>query len=233
MLLAAAIAVLAGVLIFLFVDSRSENGGLIGGGSTRVLVAKKLIPKGSSGEVIAAQQLTATQTLDASDVKTGAITDPKALAGQSAVADVFPGQQLTASDFSAAAGASTRLGPDQRGVQVAVDATHGLIGNIQTGDRVDVFYSGTGAGEAVVKPLINNALVLAAPVAAGGEGGGTSVLLRTSTDDAAKVAFTGDNARVYLVLRPPVGAKNVPDSRTTLDSVLNASAETQPAGAGD
>ena len=66
-----------------------------------MLVAKNLIPKGTSGTVIAEKQLFQAATLSKDDLKVGAISDPAYLNGRVAVADIFPGQQITTADLSA------------------------------------------------------------------------------------------------------------------------------------
>ena len=65
-----------------------------------MLVAKNLIPKGTSGTVIAEKQLFQAATLSKDDLKVGAISDPAYLNGRVAVADIFPGQQITTADLS-------------------------------------------------------------------------------------------------------------------------------------
>lgn len=243
LLLAGVTALLAGALIFLFVDSR-DGGGVVGGGSERVLVAKRLIPKGSPGDVVGAQQLAVATTLEGEDLKEGAISDPKALAGKAAVADIYPGQQLTTADFTAAAvGLSAKLTGDQRAVAVPVDAAHGLIGSVQAGDHVDVFVglsqTGGSGGGSVVRTLLQNALVLSAAGAtdtgATGGGGGSTIILRASDRDATKLAFAADNGQVWIALRPPAGAKQSPTTVVTLESLLadNASVGDSDDGSGD
>ena len=66
-----------------------------------MLVAKSLIPKGTSGTVIAEKQLFQAATLSKDDLKVGALSDPAYLNGRVAVADIFPGQQITTADLSA------------------------------------------------------------------------------------------------------------------------------------
>ena len=70
---------------------------------TPVLVAKNLIPKGTSGTVIAEKQLFQAATLSKDDLKPGAISDPAYLNGRVAVGDIFPGQQITTADMGVVA----------------------------------------------------------------------------------------------------------------------------------
>ena len=64
-----------------------------------VLVAKKFIPTGTAGSM-AARKVISVPTLSPKEVEDGAITDPWYLAGRTATVDIFPGQQLTVSDFT-------------------------------------------------------------------------------------------------------------------------------------
>ena len=90
----------AGVVGFSSQRYRARVGGE--NAPTPVLVAKQLIPKGTSGVVIASQSMYAPTTLPRKEVEDGAIADPSLLAGHAAAADIFPGQQVTASDLAPA-----------------------------------------------------------------------------------------------------------------------------------
>lgn len=220
LIVAAAVALVALILIFLFVDNRNGGGGLVGGGATRVLVASALIPKGSSGDVVAARGLSQATTLDNGDVKSGAIADPSELRGKIATQDIYPGQQLTASSFKSGSGNITaKLAGDQRAVAVPVDPAHGMIGTVRTGDRVDVFVAvGSSNGkEPAVRALLQNVMVLDAPDPDSDNG---NIVLRAASNDAAKLAFASDNGKIWVALRPPVGAANTKGSTITLDSLL-------------
>ena len=94
---------------------------------TPVLVAKNLIPKGTSGTVIAEKQLFQAATLPKDDLKVGAISDPAYLNGRVAVADIFPGQQITTADVSAGLtdAMPTQLSGKQRAVAIPVGAAPG------------------------------------------------------------------------------------------------------------
>ncbi len=95
-----AAAVLAAILLIAYlVQYRSSVNDSTA--PTPVLVAKNLIPKGTSGTVIAEKQLFQAATLAKDDLKVGAISDPAYLNGRVAVADIFPGQQITTADLSA------------------------------------------------------------------------------------------------------------------------------------
>jgi len=50
---------------------------------------------------MASQPMYAPTTLPPNEVEVGAISDPAYLSGRTAATDIFPGQQLTATDFRA------------------------------------------------------------------------------------------------------------------------------------
>ena len=234
LMLAAGAALLAGILLFVFVSNQDDDGG--SGGAQRVLVAKQLIPKGSSGDVVAAQQLATATEFKGSQVKDGAITDPKTLQGDVAKSDIYPGQQITAADFTSSdEGVVAKLSGGQRAVAVPVDQAHGLIGDVKTGDHVDVLAGFTqngssGTNRPVLRTLLQNVLVLNAPEGGGGIGGtGTNITLRVGAEDAADLAFTADNGKVWILLRPPAGAKQTKPSTVSLQTLL---AGTRPINGG-
>ena len=207
-------AILAAILLIAYLHSyRSRVNG--GTQPMTVLVAKSLIPRGTSGTLIAQQHLYQVTTVPKDQLKNLAIADPAALSGHVTVADVYPGQQLTAGDFTIASVNSlpTQITGDRRAIAISVDATHGVGGQVQSGDHVDV-YVGISA---LIKLLASNVLVLAAPSSAGG-----NIILRVSAPQAAKFAFAADNGKIWLVLRPQAGATQTPPALVNVGSLLTA-----------
>jgi Flp pilus assembly protein CpaB len=205
-------AILAGILLFAFVQRYRSNQNA-SSAATTVFVAHGLIPQGSSADVIASEQLLQRTTLRGSQVQAGAIADPSVLHGEVAATNIYPGQQITAADFTAAATVASQLTSSQRALSVPVDSSHGLIGLVHTGEYVDVLASytgGAGAGRGSVTRLLHDVLVLSAPGAASGgigSGGATSnIVLRVSERDATGLAYAADNGKVWIVMRPPLGA---------------------------
>ena len=65
---------------------------------------------------------------------------PRASAARVATREIYEGAQLTASDFSTeATSLSSALTDAERIVSVPLDAAHGLVGQAQEGDHVDVY----------------------------------------------------------------------------------------------
>lgn len=226
-------AVLAALVLLVYLNSYRESVSASAQPLT-VLVAKNLIPRGTSGSVIATNGLFQTARVPTSQVKLGAISDPAALNGQVTLSDVYPGQQLTAADFSAtatAAALASQLTGNERAITVSIDQAHGLLGHLQAGNRVDIYVAfpeGDKTPIALMKLLVTNVLVLAAP--AGGEGG--TVALRLNSREAARVAFASDNAKLWFALRPPAAAKPTKPDIVTHQSLLFGAGAISTGGGG-
>ena len=123
--------------------------------------------------------------IPASQVESGALTDPGALTGKVTSTTIVPGQQLTEGDFSSASANAVllKLNGYQRAVAVPLSASQGLVGNLEVGDHVDVIAGfhvqpvdrfgqplGTGQAHPVVVTLIQDAPVLSVPSSTGFDG---------------------------------------------------------------
>lgn len=230
----AAAAAIAAVILLVYLNGyrssvRASNAPV------SVLVAKSLIPKGTSGTIIATKDLFQTASVAKDHAKEGALADPAAIGGRVALADIYPGQQLTIADFSATTTESvpTKITGAQRGIAIAIDGAHGMVGQVQPGDFVDV-YAGvkaidkeTDEEEMIVKLLIPKVQVLAVPTAQAAPGtvgatpgGGGNVVLRVNRAESARVAWVHDNGRLWLVLRPQSGSRVTAPQTVDLQSIL-------------
>lgn len=229
---ALAAAAIAGLLIVFFLQQYRSNVDE-GGVPTPVLVAQQLIEQGASGDAAGAQGLFKSGEVPRDQLKTGAVTDPATLRGKVAVAEILPGQQLTAADFKPAGSAIvTKLAADQRAITIALDSAHGLVGKVRGGDHVDVLSgfmldSTAGRPRPVLRMLMQNVLVLDVPKKAASSspvGAGANqtseVTLRVDTDAAPKIAFAADNGKLWLVLRPQNGERLDRTSLVSLASLL-------------
>jgi hypothetical protein len=95
----ASVTLAAAILLVVYLDRYRDRVGSEDT-PTPVLVAKQLIPAGTPGRLIASQGMYALVTLPKKEVEVGAISDPAYLSGRTAVADIFPGAQLTATDLA-------------------------------------------------------------------------------------------------------------------------------------
>ena len=193
-----------------------------------VLVAKKLIEKGMPGDIVGVRELFEEEEAPRSHVRDGAITDPSTLRGRVAVEDIYPGQQLTVSDFTLTTtqAVGAKLAGRQRAIALPLDYEANrqrvlkyfaskpalnpvvLTGDIHSNWVNDLQVDSGNRKSPVVKVIVQNALVLDAPrgAAAGvGANQDANVVLRVNRDEAAMMAYAVDNGKVWLVLRPRAG----------------------------
>jgi Flp pilus assembly protein CpaB len=208
--------VLAAILLVVYLDRyRARVGGR--NAPTPVLVAKQYIPAGTPGTLVASGPMYAPTTLPRKEVEIGAISDPQYLSGRAAAAEIFPGQQFTAADFATTDTASvdSQITGTQRALSISIDNVHGSLSQLASGDSVDIYTAVAG----VVKLFRPNVKVLITPNIAG-PSGGSNLILRIETKDAATFAYAADNTQLVFVLRPVVGAKPTKPSTANAATVL-------------
>lgn len=226
-------ALLAGVSIVAYLNryraSLEASGALV-----TVLVARESIPKGTSGTVLASKALYTATTMRESQLREGAISDPASLQGTVATREVFEGSQLTSADFAPAGDSlAADLTDRQRVVSIPLDAAHGMVGQIEAGNRVDVYAgfnvipldrSGRPVNGGQARPMLR--LIMSdVPVVAVGEkastgSGSTNVSLKVDDEKAAQLAFASDNGKVWLALRPSAGAMESRPGLVTIETML-------------
>jgi Flp pilus assembly protein CpaB len=233
-LLSVIAAAVAGGLILVYV-SRYRDSIKASGQPVTVLVARGRIASGTAGNVIAAKGLYTAQTLRQSQVLNGAFSDASSLRGEVATHDILQGSQLTSADFApASTNLAATLTGDQRIISIPFNSAQGLSGDLQAGDRVDV-YAGfsvsqvgpnglsTGGGS---KPVIRRILTDVPVVSVGGKTSGTfaststNLSFKVSDQEAAELAFATQNGTLWLGLRPSTGAKSSPPNIVSIETLL-------------
>jgi Flp pilus assembly protein CpaB len=218
----AAAAALAGLVLLVYLHSY-RNSLNSSAAPASVLVAKNLIQKGTPGNIIGTSDQFQVASVPKGQLQVGALTDPAALAGRVAVADIFPGQQLTDRYFAYAAPGTlqTNIAGSDRAINISTDAQHGMLGQIGTGDHVDIFIGlnlkTIGGSQPVIKLLMADVLVLRAPIAGSGQ-----LTLRAPLRQAAELAYAADNGQLWFVLRPASGAKTLNPGLINAQSLLTA-----------
>ena len=174
----------------------------------KVLVAAKLIQKGTPGDVIRTTSgLYQLRDVPKKQVDSGAIVNPAALAGKVALTDISFGQQLTAADFGAATGPTSSFGKNDRGVVIPLGAPQAVAGQIAAGSHVDVWVTTSGQGSSgVSKPI---AKLLFQDMRVLNVSGGNVTLEATPTE-SGQLIFASTNDSIWLVLRPTIGTKPKP-----------------------
>jgi Flp pilus assembly protein CpaB len=222
--IAAIAAFLAAILVFAAINSARKDTTNAAAPVT-VLVANQLIPKGSSGQALAEGHLFRTARVGEQTLVAGAVTDVSQVKDRVATQDIYPGQQISSRAFATSdGGLTTRLAATDRAVSIPLDSSHGLVGDITAGDRVDVLagfnvQGATGGTRPVMKPLATNVLVLKTDKRGAGSSSNSNVTMRVSAGMATKLAFASENGKVWLVLRP-AGAKEGPSTPVSVNSLL-------------
>jgi Flp pilus assembly protein CpaB len=231
-----AMLVAAGILVFAL--HRYRQGIENQSKPATVLLANRFIAKGTAGAAIGVGEYFRTTKILDKQVAQGALAGSAALHGEVAAVDIYPGQQLTAADFVSGGLFYSKLPANLRAVSVPVNTSQGLLGDIQTGDRADVYVSFPKEPEqkipAEVRLAAPDVVVLDAGKASTATLGGNSasaesdVVLEVDVHQAAELAFAADNGKVWLVLRPANGTS----PRTEVISELSILAGTTPASQG-
>jgi Flp pilus assembly protein CpaB len=202
-------AVIAAIALIVYLNNYRDS---VKGGNTAVpvLVASKLIQKGTTGDVLRTNPSYYSSTnIAKSNVESGAIQDPATLSGQVATVDISPGQQLTASDFGPTSSSSitNNLNPNQRAVVVQLGTPQSVGGQITAGSHVDFWVlssaqGSSGVSRPVAKLLFQNMYVL-------GINGG-NVTLRATPTQSGQIIYASTNDQIWLVLRPAIGTSPKP-----------------------
>lgn len=214
-----AVAVIAAILLIVYL-TRYKSSVDSTAAAVPVLVAKNLIPKGTPGTAVTTRSLYQSTSVPKESIQPGAISDPAALNGRLAIADIYPGSQLTLNNFSAeASGAlNAQLAGAERGVTLTIDAIRGSTANVASGDKVDIYMQVTRDGRTVIQLFRPGVTVLQAPGAQGG-----NVVLKVPTGDAPNVLFASTQTVLYFVIRPAAGAARTAPKLADLSTVVASS----------
>jgi Flp pilus assembly protein CpaB len=211
-------AVLAAIALLVYLK-QYRNSVNSGNQTVSVLVAKSLIQKGTPGNVVGTTHRYEVSSIPKKQVKTGAFVDPGTLAGKVAAVDIFPGEQITATDFvpANAAALTQNLAADQRAVVVPLDSPGEVGGQIGAGDHVDVWVAFQAQGaNGVSRPLVRE--VLQSMYVMGVTG--TQVTIRATPKQAGELIYASTNAKIWLVLRPAVGSTTTKPPLITANDLL-------------
>jgi Flp pilus assembly protein CpaB len=197
-LIALIAALIAGILIYLFVSHYNKTSTPPVSTTATVFVAKKYIPAGTPETQVISGDLLKSEVVPSTQVIAGAISDPSVITGEVASASIAAGQQVTATDFShTSVTISSYLNGPYRAVGIAIDPVHGLTSYIGVGSTIDVVATGKGGS----LELFNNITVLANTA-------GDVVLKLTQPQVLALTNAEEEGLTVWFSLRPLTGATN-------------------------
>ncbi len=195
-------AVIAAILLLVYLN-QYRNSVNNTAAPLQVLVAKNIIQKGVSGQTVASSGLYKLVNVAKSEAKTGVFVDPSALSGTVALETIYPGQQLTDTDFGAApTGLTPQLTRGQRAVVVPLDSPSSVGGQITAGDFVDVWVLLASGTNPIAREVLQKMYVMNLT--------GGNVTLRATPKQAGELIFASNNEKIWLTLRPPVASVTRP-----------------------
>jgi pilus assembly protein CpaB len=135
---------------------------------------------------------------------------------------------------------STVLAGERRALTIAVDQMNSQAGNLEPGDWVDLYYSRSDGGDAVLVPLLQRVEVLAAGAALLADAGNaqsatadrdfSTITLGLSADDAARIVLAQQSGSLSVVLRSPQDASRIPaEPRSSRELLLRTQRTRNPA----
>jgi pilus assembly protein CpaB len=214
---AALILIVVGTVVLVAYVRGADNRALAGVQTVEVLVADQPIPEGTPAEQLG--QLVRIEVLPVKAALDGRVTDLSALAGQLAVVDLQPGEQLLASRFQSPDDRETPgTVPVPAGLQevsVLLEPQRAIGGRLAAGNRIGVVVSmGTPATHAVLHRVLVTQ-VQGAPAPTSAEGGTETasagapapaaslmITLAVSAAQAEAVVFGIEHGTLWLTLEP-------------------------------
>jgi Flp pilus assembly protein CpaB len=208
-------AVIAAIVLLVYLN-QYRNSVDSGAQPVSVLVAKSLIQKGTPGNVVGSSGLFQVTSIPQKQLKTGAFVDPQTLAGKVAASDIYPGQQLTATDFVPTNGSvlTQSLARNERAVVIPLDSASEVGGQIVAGDHVDIWVAwnaqgANGVSRPIVREVLQDMYVLNVV--------DSGVTFRATPRESGELIFASQQTKIWLVLRPTIG------TTTTKPPVISAS----------
>jgi Flp pilus assembly protein CpaB len=189
-------ALLAALLLYMFVQHYRRAPVAAAPTQVVAFVATQYIPAGTPESAVASGNMLKRVEVPSTQAVAGAIADPSAIAGEVSATPIAPGQQISIADFTRSiATINSYLTGRYRAIALPIDAAHGLTAYLAQGDNVDIMVD-EGPNTAVIAQNV--------PVLANADG---DVVLKVSDAQALTLAGASDDAKIWLTLRPPTGAR--------------------------
>lgn len=222
------LSLVAGVLVFKWMNARMGADQQDAASQVTVIVASKDIAKGEK----LTEELLKTSTFKKDNAPAGAYANADSLTGRVASGPIGTGEAITASRLveqgASYAGVSTMIAPGKRAVAVKGNSVLGLSGFIRPGNHVDVLVTmdvkGKGGGRsgtdeyAFSKTVLEDIKVIATgtELERSGDDGETSPVdtytLELTSLESEKLALAASRGTLHFALRNPAEAADV---RTT------------------
>ena len=147
------IAAIGTTLVYLYAKQANDRA-IAEARPVDVLVAKTLIPAGTTAEQILTDQSVELQQIPEKAVAEGAIGDIQGVAGQVAVGPIYPGQQILTQLFGETAGAVTGINIPEGllAASFSFGDTARVAGFVNAGSEVAVFLTSPAASNDEQRP---------------------------------------------------------------------------------
>jgi Flp pilus assembly protein CpaB len=195
-IIAAFAALLAGILLYAFVQHYRKAPVAAAPPGSIVFIANSYIPAGTSAATIISQNLLKRAQVPANEAVVGAIVDPSALTGEVTTTGIAAGQQIAATAFTkGVASVGSYLSGSFRAIAIPFDTSHGLTSYLAPGNTVDIMDDNGSTTQVIAQdvPVLANA--------------GGDIVLKVSDSQALVMAGASDGSKLWLTLRPSSGAK--------------------------
>ena len=217
LVVAALIAALGTLLVFLYVRGADTRADAQYGAVTVLRATKQIAP----GETVAAAQAAgkfAQSNVVQKDLLPGALTSLDAVTDQVATTAIYPGEQIIATKFGTTAAATGLNIPKGRmAISVNLSDPARVAGFVNPGDKVGVFMSGTQKTQPFVRILLSNvevigvgATTVVSTTKTAADGAQTTdqlpktlLTLALTQDEAEKVLFASQNGELAVGLLTP------------------------------
>jgi pilus assembly protein CpaB len=222
-LIAVVLALVATTAMIVYVRS-ADRRAIDGQQPVRVLVAKKTIPKGTTGaDALNTEGMIDRVEIPAKYALRGRVLSEEQLRNRYAAANIAAGEQLLLERWVGAEDVGGRdlltIPKGHKAVSIGVDLVRQVAGFVTPGDRVSVAVTmPVGEGKDKTRNVLPDARVLAVGAtaltrAAQGNGGRvsqgkgsqtlTAVTLAVKNEEVTKVMFAAEEGSIYLALLPP------------------------------
>ena len=229
LLIAAALALCAVVLMFIYA-SHAKSSATPAAGSATVYVASRDIPIGTTGAQLASGGWLVARKFAGNSVASGAVVNTTTLSNLVAIQPTYAGEQIVARRFGTAQqeGLLSDLKGVSRVMELPGDAHQLLAGTLKQGNRVDVIGNVTnpeGSQNHSTVIALRNLLVVKAPSSPSSTATGQvlSVDLQLTGKQAQRLYWLQKNGDWSLLLRPSVHASDQRVAPASVQAVIEGS----------
>jgi pilus assembly protein CpaB len=171
----------------------------------KVLIAKKIIAEGTTGAAAAAEGALATTVVAADSVAAGALSDIAPVAGEIALAPIYPGEQILAAKFGKAGDSSALSIPDAQtmAISVSLGDTQRVDGYVVPGSAVAVYLTANNQTRLLIPRVEVIAIGTRTLVPSSGQSTTASsdvVTFAVSAAQAQQLIYAQSTGALYLAL---------------------------------